>query len=452
MRYPPLSKLCPVRYNILMSTPRIILIGSSYSAFAVYSYLQKYLLRIREPHDLLFIIDKSSCYNPSLLPEYLMDNCQINDVVDDVRKIAYTNPGIHILKTDLIDINFEEQKVKTSSGVYNYKCLVLAPDCDQASLDFDVSGENFFLLNNPTNIDFLKKHIINLLEKSLYETNQENRKNLLSFTVIGANYFGLETACSLYDFIELTMKREYPELNLDYKNFHLIERNKTLDLTDNIAFKNPIFIALNKRGIKLSLNNVVSRVDGDKIIFDDNKIIDSSTIVYANKSDKSSQLANILDSNMLNNFQIDLSGKIPKYKNVFLVGEMAKYLDLPNNLDSNSFIFNEQAKLCAENVIAAINSDELKPIHMNLNPGILTLGRFNACVRFLNYNFTGVVGWVVYRLIVLFSSFGLHKKARSMISLLCTIFQLSSPNFLNRDNFKSTSESIIPSKEGLRSS
>lgn len=409
-----------------MQNPRIIVIGNSYSAASVYYYLQKLVTKFRRPVSLLFIASKNYYSTPSMLPELLVRNCDYSDIGGEIRDIGYITPDINIIQSEIESINLNKKVVKVDGEDFSYDSLVFAPENDLFSSDIKVDGNQFFKTCSVEDYIVLKKQIDRTLYKATREKNADVRKTLLSFSIIGANKKGIGLACSISDYVDELIKRQYPQLNKAHKKVNLIDKNKTINASENAQYSNYVFHSLSKRDVRIYLHTTVDRVVDERIQSSNNTEIYSSTIIYSGGNNDTS-----LKKKLPKEFSllVDNKTKSKKHDGLFIIGEVAENEDLVCEKD-NAF-YRQESNVCAKNVFAELSGNELATLELNNKTEGMFLGRKDSVFLIGKYSLIGYFGWFANRLICIWDLIGKKKKITAIINLLLNSLKLKDYSFID---------------------
>lgn len=423
-----------------MGSPKIVVIGSSYSAAAVFNYLECSLTSLREPFDLLLLADKNHYLNNDLLSQYLCDSCSLEDICQWLRGVVFLRPGISYLESEVLSIDFQSKIITTSKGEINYQYLVLAPQNDlYDEFEFDKEN-NAFVIRNLNDIISLRTHILSNIEKAVLENNPEVKSSLLALSVIGADKQGVQLACSMSDFISRLLRNYFPELKKSLLKINLVEEGEIFSLNKNPFYNNRIFYNLNKRGISLYENSEIAEITKNKLIINNKYEISSATVVLTALKGSSSLVRNL--KNSFKSCNVDLYMKLESFDDVFMVGELANCLDLGENIEKTNFFYNNQAKICAANILAKINNIPMKLLRPVSHIDFLSFGYRNSLAEFKNIHIDGIVGWVLHRLSFVFYSLSWKKKLRAFVSLIANICGFSDFEQMNIYELKSNKQAI----------
>lgn len=410
-----------------MDSRKVVVVGDSYSACAVFYYLEKYLSKSRQPFDILCIGNADNYFLNGLFPQYLSSDCELNEICQSLRSLGIIRPGISFIKSEISDIDFHKNIIKLPGKDINYEYLVLAPQKDLCTnvdiLVHDSSKCLFFR----TVFDALKlkEHIVKNIENAVFESNPERKKMLLTFSVVGAEPNGIELVSSVYDFVNNLISKQFPELNKSLIKVNLIEQRNILCSKKNSFYNSLIFYILNKKGIKILTNSKVTKLDTDVILINNEKEIISGTTILNSVNDSSSLFESLpIQKDEKSNALVDIYLKAQGIDNVFMVGEASKCVDLSELLERTVDFFNEEAKICAYNIFAKINNIPLKTIKFNQYANFISLGYKNSLAEINKFCFSGYFAWLLHRFSYILCYLGLLKKIRAFISLLFNIFGL----------------------------
>ncbi len=423
-----------------MPTPKIVVIGSSYSAAAVFNYLERSLATLREPFDLLLISNKNHYLNKDLLSQYLCNSCNLEDTCQWLRGVVFLRAGVSYLESDILNIDFQTKTISTLKGEINYQYLILAPQYDlfnEADID---KTNNAFVVKSLSDVLRLKTRILSNIEKSIIENDPEVKNSLLAFSVIGTSRDGIQLSCSISDYVNRLLKNHFPEIKKSSLKFNLIEENNVITLSREPFYNNKLFYNLNKKGVILYTNSKVTKIENNKIIINNKDEILSGTILLADLKGSSSLVRKLKSS--FKSCNVDLYMKLEDFDNVFMIGELANCLDLGEGLEKTNLFYKNQATICATNICAKINNVPMKLLKSGLQMDFLFLGYRNSLIEIKNICIDGMLAWFLHRLAFVFCSLSAKKKLRGFMALVCNIFGLSDFEHMNMYEFQSNKQAL----------
>lgn len=412
-----------------MNSQKVVVVGTSYSAACVFSLLEKYLSKSREPIDLLFISNKNYYFFENFLPDFLCDAVEYGDLVQELRSIVFLKPGVSFLQTKILGINLSSKTINTPKGEIAYSYLILAPENESTNL-YEVNnreGENnCFNFNMPIDVIRLKNHIVKNIELASNEHNIERKKALLTFSLISNGLQTIEIAFSLSDYVHNVIKGKYPEIKPSQVKVNIFEEKNVISRTDNPYLNNKLFYILNKKNISLFLNSVVTGIHNEKIEINNKDEIYSGTIICPAKEVLSSLIKDLKlkkDENL--NSSVNLFLNADGFEDVFVIGPFSRCLDLGDDYTHSVLWFKNQAICCATNILAKINNNPLKAVNLPIDLKFYCLGYKSLLVMHKNVCLDGFIPWLLYRSIYISSLLGWKKKFKASVKLLLNMLGLS---------------------------
>lgn len=418
-----------------MNEPKVIVIGNSYSSFSFFYFLAKKVTNARKAFDILLISRNKYFFFNDLLYEFLSNSADVSDIAQDIRDLGIIKPGISYLEADILNVDFSSRLIKTSKGNIIYEYLVLAPDYDYeySKKVLELNNNNCFQIKTPHDVIRLKKHIHKNLDlASLNDLSINDKKSYLSFVVVGNVTQAIETASSLYDFVGNSITKRYPELKKSYLSVIIVTESKDLSDNKNTFYKNKLFYNLNKRGISILFDSYVTYPDKEKVCINNNKIINTHTIIFCSEIETPSLIRNlpfVKSKSFL--ASVDLYLKAEGHKNVFVIGNFSKCLDLVSSINLNVIDFKNQARICANNVISEINNISPCPAKSPVDINFVGLGYRSSLLYIKNFCYDGFLPWIFRRLIFIFSFLGFKKKLQAFVSLFINLLGLDKPELLD---------------------
>ena len=279
------------------------------------------------------------------------------------------------------------------------------------------SKTNFFGLNDVKRNSFtmktladaisLRNRIIDMLEQAENEKNSKIKQRLLTFVVVGGGFAGVETAGEINDFLNESISYYH---NIKQADVHviLVEAVGTILQGFNESLSEHAHNKLEKNGIKILLQHVVTSFDGKNVIIKKlpstlsnvkhEATIDSHTLGWT---------AGVTPVDIIQNSAFKLkNGKIivnefleiPNHPEIFAIGDCSQF----DKEDANKFpptaqLAEAHAKSAAYNIKQSIENKEKKKFVYKWKGQSAIIGKHYGIAESMGIKITGFWAWVLWR-------------------------------------------------------
>lgn len=331
------------------------------------------------------------------------------EIAPSTRQILSEQDNANVVKGEVTNIDLDAQLITSSLGGQDrtiaYDSLILAAGAGQSYFGNDHFAE--FAPGMKTIDDALeiRSRILDAFERAENATSPEERDKYLTFVIVGAGPTGVELAGQVAEMAHRTLKDQYS--NIDPANAKIV-------LLDGAPQVLPPFgkrlgrnaqRQLEKLGVKVLLNSIVTDVNADSVTFkstkDDSVDIITSYCKIWSAGVSASPLAKMVAEQA--GAETDRAGRVlvnddlsvGKFKNVFAVGDMANYENLPGVAQ----VAMQGGEYVAEQIILENEgrSDSERPKFEYFDKGSMaTVARYSAVVKMGKIEVTGFIGWVLW--------------------------------------------------------
>lgn len=302
---------------------RIVIIGAGYAGILAAKKLAKKTKKMNDVS--ITIIDKNPFH--TMLTE--LHEVAANRVDEDSIKISlqkvFAGRKVNVKLDTVTSIDYDKKKVVGENETYPYDYLVLAAGSKPTFYGVPGAEEFTFKLWSYEDAIVLKDHIHNVFRKASCEPNREERKNLLTFYVVGAGFTGVEMVGELAEYVPfLCEKFDIERSDVTIVNVDGLSR-PIPNLPEKLSSK--VVKRLNKMGVELILNAFVTGIGSDFIELKENdKIIRryAKTIVWAagiQSTDITQESAKKLEVTRGGRVQVDSYLRSTKDENVYVIGD-----------------------------------------------------------------------------------------------------------------------------------
>ena len=322
---------------------KILILGGGFAGIYTAKNLQNFYIK---DYEIELISDNNYFIFQPLLPEVASGTIYSSDAVTPIRQML---KGIKYRNAEIVDLNFSNKRItilqglKKSSHYLAYDHLVVA--LGQISNLEIVKGlkDHAFKMRSLQDAYDLRNHILGCLELADVTKNNELRKRLLTFVVIGGGFSGVETIGEIKEMIDRLMPY-YSSLKKNNLNFHIVEYAKQLlpDMDKNVSeYTLKKFL---KNDIKVHLKTSLKEVTSYSIFLSNQTNIKTHTVI----STIGSTVSKLIKESNLNlehgKIKTNKYLQVDSLNNVWAVGDAAL---IPNKDKKNMLYKQKKNCLCS---------------------------------------------------------------------------------------------------------
>ncbi|MFA9413613.1 MULTISPECIES: FAD-dependent oxidoreductase [unclassified Streptococcus] len=380
---------------------RIVIVGAGYAGVSAARHLAK---TFKKNQDIsITLIDK----NPFMtymteLHEVAAGRVEPDAVKHDLQRIFKKYPKVDLVTDKVTKVDYDKKAVLAEHGTFSYDYLLLAMGGE--ANDFGTPGvkENGFTLWSIEAAEALHAQIIDACYRASREHDESKRRALLTFTVIGGGFTGIEMIGELIDWVPILAK----QFRLDEKEFSL----KLVEATPNILAmvteveREKATKYLTKRGVELILADGVTSVDNHQLNLASGRSIPTYTSIWtagvqANSDTENFNISKGRAGRLMANQCMEALDK----ENVYVAGDLVYYEDasqegrpVPQIVQAAE----QTGHTAASNIAAAITGGEKHTFEGKYDGFMVSIGAKYA-VAYLNdkYHLSGFMATLVKHLV-----------------------------------------------------
>jgi NADH dehydrogenase len=243
----------------------------------------------------------------------------------------------------------------------------------------------------------LRNHILQRVEQAAWEPDQERRRALLTFVVVGGGPTGVEMAGALAELLRLALPRDFPMLDFSEARVLLLEATDTILAPFRPKLRDSALRALRNKGIDVRLGARVARVDDTLVELASGERIEAGTLVWA-AGVRAADLASALDVPKVRagRLAVDRTLRLPNHPEVFVVGDMAGLEQDGQPLPMLIPVALQEGKHVAGEIHRALSGEHPLPFRYN-DPGTMaTIGRNAGIAQIGPLSLSGFIGWLAW--------------------------------------------------------
>ncbi len=397
-----------VRINIPESEKkRIVVVGGGFAGLTIVKLLANSAYQV-------VLIDKNNYHQfQPLFYQVAMAGLEPSSIVFPFRKLFQHHANVFIRVTEVESIDTASKRVSTPLGIVNYDLLVIAIGADSNFFGNDHLRRLAIPMKSVSEALFLRNKILADYEKALTATDYEERQSLIDIVIVGGGATGVEVAGALAEMKKYIIPKDYPELNSDEIDIHLIQGGPQLLAGMSEASSREAKNFLEQLGVNIRLNTRVTDYDGKFVYLGEGEKIRTDKLIWAagitgNKVE-GLPATSITHGKRL---QVNRYSQVEGFTDIFAVGDIAYMTeeDYPHGHPQVAQAALQQARHLAGNLKRMAKGKEMKPFSFQDKGSMATVGRNKAVVDLPKLHFKGRFAWLIWLIVHLFAIIGTKNK------------------------------------------
>lgn len=300
------------------------------------------------------------------------------DIATPLRQIFKGQENFTFIMATVTSINKDLRTVTLGDGtVIEFDNLIVATGAHHSYFgknQFEKFAPGLKTLEDGTRIC---GNILTAFEEAARAKTEEEMKRLLRFVVIGGGPTGVELAGAIAEIAFEALIKNYRNVNLRETEVFLIEGSGRLLPMFPEKLSEKAKAALEKLGVTVLLNSMVSDVNEKGVFVQGGRCIETQNIIWA-AGNQASPLVKTLDIPLDRQGRaiVDKDLSIPNYPNIFVIGDTACcYDDAGVSYPALAPVAKQQGKFVAEIISKNIPKNLRPRYHYHDKGSLATIGR-----------------------------------------------------------------------------
>ena len=402
---------------------RVVIVGSGFGGLFAAQQLDKadvdVTLVARTGHHL---------FQP-LLYQVATGILSVGEIAPPTRLILRDQKNATVVLGDVDTIDVAAKKLHASAGHINfdleYDSLIVAAGANQSYFGNDHFERWAPGMKTVDDALELRSRILGCFEQAEVIDDEEERRRLLTFVIVGAGPTGVEMAGQVAELAQHTLRGSFRRIDPASARVILLDAAPVVlpPFGDNLG--NAARARLEKMGVEIQLNAMVTDVDyqGIEVKDPDGSVrrIDASCKIWS-AGVKASPLGKQLAEQTA--AEIDRAGRVlvnkdlslPGHPEIFVVGDMMSL----DNLPGVAQVAIQGGKYAAKQIIAEVEKGrtpaERKPFKYFDKGSMATVSRYSAVVKMGPIEISGFIAWVMWLVVHLAYLIGFKNRITTMFS------------------------------------
>ena len=371
--------------------PHIVIVGAGFGGLRAARALKHADVRIT-------VIDRRNyhLFQP-LLYEVATAGLSPNDIAYPIRAVLRRQKNTRVFLAEVVAIDTKRRKVVLQDGEVEYDYLILATGAGHSYFghpEWETYAPGLKSIEDALEI---RRRILLAFEMAERETDEERRRALLTYVIIGGGPTGVELAGAIAEIAYTVMVQDFRSIRPQDARIILVEAGPRIlpFMPESLSLKAEA--ALKRLGVEIVKNSPVTSVR-QGMVMAGTQTIHAGTVLWAagvEPSPLARSLGVPLDDVGRVPVNPDLS--IPGHPEVFVIGDLAAFVDETGKLlPGLAAVAVQQGRHVARNILRMCNGLPSEPFHYVDLGTMATIGRAAAVVNFNWITLSGFVAWVIW--------------------------------------------------------
>lgn len=402
---------------------RIVIVGGGFGGLKIARKLNNNKYQV-------ILLDKNNyhIFQP-LLYQVATSGIEPSAISFPFRKIFRKHKDFHVRLCEVQNVIPESNQVETSIGSVDYDYLVIATGCKTNYFGNDQIAFDTMSLKTTAEALYNRNRVLESLENAQNCTDEEERKKLMTFIIVGGGATGIELAGALAEMRKFILPQDYPDLDTDKMHIILIDAAPRLLSAFSEKSSEEAKQHLIKMGVDVRLNMQVKNYKDQKLTLNDDIVLPSSNVYWV-AGVKANSIAGFPQEayGPGNRLKVDVYNRIGGYNTIFAIGDTALMIteQYPKGHPQVVQPAIQQATNLVKNIDRIENNAPLQPFKYNNKGSMATIGRNSAIVELKRLRFGGFFAWAVWLFIHLMSIVGVKNRLFIFLDWMWSYFTYDS--------------------------
>jgi NADH dehydrogenase len=408
-----------------MKTTRIVIAGGGFAGLYAAMHFEKRLARRADVEVTLISRDNFILFTP-MLHEVAAGDLYPGDIVNPLRRILR---HVKVVEADVCTVDLTGRIVGCTGGIaerelnFEFDHLLLTLGSETNFFDMQGLRDWAVTMKNLADASLLRNRMVALFEEAVFHTDDEMRRQLLTFVTAGGGFSGTETTGAVNDFVRDAV-RYYPQLSeqlirvvvVHPGNFLLPELGEELGRYAEHK--------LRQRNVEVIKGARVASYDGLVVTLSDGTSIPARTLIWTAGVKPSPVIASLPCEKERGRLLVSEYLAVTGVPGLWAAGDCAAVpiLDTENFHPPTAQHGLREGVTVAKNIEATILDRSLRPFRYKMMGQLASIGHRSGVAMVFGIKFSGFIAWCFWRSVYLMKLPRLAKKLRVMVSWTADLF------------------------------
>jgi NADH:ubiquinone reductase (H+-translocating) len=401
------SRRAPVRNG-----PRVVVIGAGFGGLAAIRTLGG------KAAEVTWIDQRNHHLFQPLLYQVATAALSETDIAVPLRSLARRHRNVDVLMDEVVDVDRQRQEVITRHQRIPFDILIVATGAETSYFGNEHWRDIAWGLKSIEEATALRHRILSALEEADREKDEDRKRRLMTFVLIGAGPTGVEMAGAIAELTKGVLARDYNHLDRKQVSIILVEA------LDQVLPGFPRNLAryahkkLERMGVTVRVGTMVEDITEEACIAGGERFVAGNVIWSAGV--KATPVARWLEAeaDKKGRVQVGKDLLVPGTTNIYVIGDAAVALGPDGQpYPGLAAVAKQQGAYVASRILDETAGKAPSPEFRYADWGVMaTLGYSSAVADLHRVHLKGRLGWLVWAVVHVWYLIGSRNRLRVLLN------------------------------------
>ncbi|GGM36523.1 NADH dehydrogenase [Paraliobacillus quinghaiensis] len=388
-----------------MANKNIVIIGAGYAGVhAAQKLAKKYK---KDDAVTITLIDRHSYHTMMTeLHEVAAHRVEPEAIQFDLRRL-FNRTKVNLVTDNVTHVDHDKKKVLTEDGEYDFDYLILGMGGEPNDFGTPGVGENGFTLWSWEDSVKLREHIEKTVSRAALVKDEATRRAMLTFTVCGSGFTGIEMVGELVEWKERLAKDN--KIDAEEITLYVVEAAPTIlnMLERRDADKAEAYLV--KNGVKILKDSPIVEVKKEEIVLKSGETIPTHTLIWTAGVKANSDTKDYgMSTGRAGRLKVNQYMESEDFDNVYVIGDLAYYEEEEGKPTPQIVEAAEQTgTTAAKSIIAEISGGEKEAYEGKYHGTMVSIGARYGVADLMGVHLSGWFANFMKHMVNLYYFFGI---------------------------------------------
>jgi NADH dehydrogenase len=390
--------------------PRVVVVGAGFGGLSAAKRLG------RAPVDVVVIDRENHHLFQPLVYEVAMAALSATNVSAPIRSVLSRYENTRVVLADACAIDLDRRCVVTDHAALPYDYVVVATGMEPSYFGHD---EWAAIAPSPKGLDAaleIRRRVLLAFEEAEWTRDPERRRRLLEFVVVGGGPTGVEFAGALADLSQITLARDFRNIDPRQTRVHLLEAGPRLLPTFPEDLSAKAEKQLRQLGVEVKLRSPVVDLDRQGVTLADGRRIEAATVIWGAGVRPTAIVRDMAaPHDAYGRVLVEKDLSVPGHPEAFVVGDVAHFEQGGATLPGIAPVAIQQGRAAARTIVRTLRGKDRRAFRYFDRGMLATIGRRRGVGIIFGVKVSGFIAWLGWALVHVAYLIGFRNRVAVMV-------------------------------------